>query len=100
MVVRAMNQGKFHTPKYHRANRPIRLTEADVQRLLRLKDQAKAQDDDWMFPNRIRKGRTLKPGPIRYEHLLEPKIKPVPTRLGLPHITWHLLRPRGPVPMI
>ena len=100
MVVRAMNQGKFHTPKYHRANRPIRLTEADVQRLLRLKDQAKAQDDDWMFPNRIRKGRKLKPGPIRYEHLLERKIQPVARRLGLPHITWRLLRHWGATQMI
>jgi Phage integrase, N-terminal SAM-like domain len=26
-VVRAVNQGELHTPKYHRSNRPIRLTE-------------------------------------------------------------------------
>ena len=36
-VVRAVNRGKLHTPKYHRSNRPIRLTEADVGRLLALK---------------------------------------------------------------
>jgi hypothetical protein len=36
-VVRAVNRGKLHTPKYHRSNRPIRLTEADVERLLALK---------------------------------------------------------------
>jgi hypothetical protein len=24
-VVRAINKGKLHTPKYHKANRPIRL---------------------------------------------------------------------------
>ena len=35
-MVRAVNQGKLHTPKYHRSNRPIRLTEADVERLLRV----------------------------------------------------------------
>jgi predicted DNA-binding transcriptional regulator AlpA len=29
-IVRAVNRGKFHTPKYHRGNRPIQLTEADV----------------------------------------------------------------------
>jgi hypothetical protein len=33
-VVRAVNQGEIHTPKYHRSARPIRLTEADVQRCL------------------------------------------------------------------
>jgi integrase/predicted DNA-binding transcriptional regulator AlpA len=100
MVVRAMNQGKFHTPKYHRVNRPIRLTEADVQRLLRLKEQAKAQDEDWMFPNRIKKGKILKPGPIRHEHLLERRIQPVARKLGLPHITWRLLRHWGATQMI
>ncbi len=99
-VVRAMNQGRFHTPKYHRANRPIRLTEADVQRLLRLKATVRAQDDDWMFPNRIRTGKKLKPGPIRYEHVLERKIQPVARRLGLPHITWRLLRHWGATQMI
>jgi hypothetical protein len=36
-IVRAVNCGKLHTPKYHRTNRPIRLTEADVERLLALK---------------------------------------------------------------
>lgn len=41
-VVRAVNRGKLHTPKYHRANRPLRLTEADVQRLLDLKSRMKA----------------------------------------------------------
>jgi hypothetical protein len=66
-VVRAVNRGKLHTPKYHRANRPIRLTEADVERLLALKVRTKAQDEDWMFPNRIKKGKTMKPGPIWHE---------------------------------
>ena len=51
-VVRAVNQGKIHTPKYHRSYRPIRLTDADVERLLRLKERMKAHDDDWMFPNK------------------------------------------------
>ena len=65
--VRAVNLGKFHTPKYHRTNRPLRLTEADVQRLLALKARMKAQDEDWMFSNRIKKGKTMKPGPIWHE---------------------------------
>lgn len=83
----AVNQGKIHTPKYHRSNRPIRLTEADVERLLRLKERMKAQDEDWMFPNRIKKGKTMKPGPIWHETFLERRIQPVADKLGLPHIT-------------
>jgi integrase len=96
-VVRAVNQGKIHTPKYHR---PIRLTEADVERLLRLKERMKAQDEDWMFPNRIKNGRTMKPGPIWHETLLARRIQPVADRLGLPHITWRLLRHWGATQMV
>ena len=99
-VVRAVNQGKLHTPKYHRSNRPIRLTEADVNRPLRLKERTKAQDEDWMFPNRIKKGRTMKPGPIWHETLLARRIQPVADRLGLPHITWRLLRHWGATQMV
>lgn len=55
-VVRAVNRGKLHTPKYHRANRPLRLTEADVQRLLDLKSRMKATDDDWVFPEHSQDG--------------------------------------------
>jgi integrase len=99
-VVRAVNQGKLHTPKYHRANRPIRLTEADVQRLLRLKERRKAQDEDWMFPNRIKKGKIMKPGPIWHETFLARRIQPVAESLGLPHITWRLLRHWGATQMV
>ena len=63
-IVRAVNRGKLHTPKYHRANRPIRLTEADVIRLLTLKQLKRAKDEDWMFPNH------RKSGPLRHEDLL------------------------------
>jgi integrase len=98
-VVRAINKGKLHTPKYHRSNRPIRLTEADVQRLLALKERKRAQDDDWMFPNRIKKGKIMKPGPIWHEHLLARHIQPAADRLGLPHITWRLLRHWGTTQM-
>ncbi len=99
-VVRAVNQGKLHTPKYHRSNRPIRLTEADVQRLLRLKERRKAQDEDWMFPNRIKKGKIMKPGPIWHETFLARRIQPAAERLGLPHITWRLLRHWGATQMV
>jgi integrase len=99
-VVRAVNQGEIHTPKYHRSDRPIRLTEADVQRLLALKQRMKAQDDDWMFPNRIKKGKIMKPGPIWHETILGRRVQPVARRLGLPHITWRLLRHWGVTRMI
>jgi hypothetical protein len=75
-VVRAVNQGEIHTPKYHRSDRPIRLTEAHVQRLLALKERMKAQDDDWMFPNRIKQGKTMKPGPIWHETILGRRVQP------------------------
>lgn len=95
-----MNKGQFHTPKYHRVNRPIRLTQADVDRLLALKARKQAKDDDWMFPNRIKNGKKMKPGPMWHEHILARHIQPVADRLGLPHITWRLLRHWGATQMI
>ncbi|GGH00142.1 tyrosine-type recombinase/integrase [Silvibacterium dinghuense] len=93
-VVRAVNRGKLHTPKYHRANRPLRLTEADVQRLLNLKFRMKAKDGDWVFPN------SHDTGPIRHEDVLGRCIQPVAKELGLPHITWRLIRHWGATQMI
>jgi hypothetical protein len=61
-----------------------------------LKRKVNAKDDDWMFPNRIKKGgKKLKPGPIWHEHILARHIQPVADRLGMPHITWRLLRHWG-----
>jgi hypothetical protein len=88
-VVRAVNRGKLHTPKYHRANRPLRLTAADVQRLLDLKLRMNAHDNEWVFPN------THGTGPLRHEDLLSRRIQPVAKELGLTHITWRLLRHWG-----
>jgi hypothetical protein len=45
-VVRAVNQGERHTPKHHRSKRPIRLTEADVARLVALKERVNGQDEE------------------------------------------------------
>jgi integrase len=93
-VVRAVNRGKLHTPKYHRANRPLCLTEADVRRLLNLKSRMKAKDDDWVFPN------LHNTGPIRHEDVLGRCVQPVAKELGLPHITWRLIRHWGATQMI
>jgi integrase len=99
-IVRAVNQGELHTPKYHRMNRPIRLTEADVERLLALKERVNGQEEDWMFPNRIKNGSIMKSGPIWHETLLARRIQPVARELGLPHITWRLLRHWGATQMV
>jgi integrase len=93
-IVRAVNRGKLHTPKYHRSNRPIQLTESDVERLLALKQSMSAADDDWMFPNR------RKTGPIGHEQILGRVIQPVARKLGLPHITWRILRHWGTTQMV
>jgi integrase len=93
-VVRAVNRGKLDTPKYHRSNRPICLTEDDVQRLLDLKFRMNANDDDWMFPN------SDGIGPIWHEDILGRQIQPVAKDLGLPHITWRLLRHWGATHMM
>ena len=93
-IVRAVNRGKLHTPKYHRANRPIRLTAADVERLLTLKRLRGAKDDDWMFPN------SRNTGPIWHEDLLGRVIQPAAEELGLPHVTWRLLRHWGATQMV
>ncbi|HEY2040882.1 MAG TPA: tyrosine-type recombinase/integrase [Edaphobacter sp.] len=93
-VVRAVNRGKLHTPKYHRSNRPIRLTRADVDRLLALKERTKAKDEDWMFPN------SRNTGPIWHEDLLSRRIQPGADELDLPHITWCLLRHWGATQMV
>ena len=93
-IVRAVNRGKLHTPKYHRSNRPIQLTEGDVARLLALKQQMSAADDDWMFPNR------RQTGPIGHEQILGRVVQPMARQLGLPHITWRVLRHWGTTQMV
>jgi integrase len=92
-IRRAVNRGKIHTPKYHRNNRPLQLTKEDVYRLLKLKSAQGAKDGDWIFPN------ARKSGPICHEQILGKKIHPVTRQLGLPHITWRLLRHWGTTQM-
>ena len=89
-----MNRSKLHTPKYHRANLPIQLTQGDVKRLLKLKKWMKVGDDDWMFPH------SRKTGPICHEQIMGKKAQPVARALGLPHITWRLLRHWGTTQMV
>jgi integrase len=93
-IIRAVNRGKLDTPKYHRSNRPIQLTEVDVERLLALKQRMNAGDDDWMFPHR------RKSGPMVHEQIMGRWVQPVARELGLPHITWRLLRHWGTTQMV
>ena len=86
-VLEAVNHGDFHTPKYHRKNRPIRLAEADLERLARFRQRApEAQGNDWLFPNK--RGT----GPMEYSSVLLRQIQPKARELGLPPVTWRLLR--------
>jgi hypothetical protein len=52
----------------------------------------KVHDDDWVFLNRIKKGKTMKPGPIWHETILGRRVQPVARKLGLPH---HLASPEA-----
>ena len=93
-IIRAVNRGKLHTPKYHRSNRPIQLTEGDVERLLAMKERMKAGDDDWMFPHSRKTGR------LCTNRSWAGQFNPVARRLGLPHISWRLLRHWGTTQMV
>ena len=86
-VREAVNHGDLHTPKYHRQSRPIRLADADLARLQEF--MAKRPDDPadaWLFPSEA--GNT----PKEYVNVLHRKIQPKAKKLGLPHVTWRLLR--------
>lgn len=86
-VREAVNHGDLHTPKYHRQSRPIRLADADLERLREF--MAKRPDDPadaWLFPSEG--GST----PKEYVNVLRRNIQPKAKELGLPHVTWRLLR--------
>jgi integrase len=62
--------------------------------LLALKQRMSAVDDDWMFPNK------RKTGPIGHEQIMGRIVQPIARRLGLPHITWRILRHWGTTQMV
>ena len=86
-IVEAVNNSRVHTPKFHRSNRPIHLTDDDMEHLRRfLARRPNASPDDWVFPsNRV-------DGPRQYASIMTRKIQPRAKDLGLPHITWRLFR--------
>ena len=85
-VLEAVNHGDMHTPKYHRQNRPIRLADADLDLRIFMAKRPEARDEDWLFPNKTGTA------PKEYVNLLGRKIQPKAKELGLPHVTWRLLR--------
>ena len=86
-VREAVNHGDIHTPKYHRQSRPIRLADTDLECLrLFMAKRPDAPADDWLFPN---ESGTK---PKEYVNILRRKIQPKAIELGLPHVTWRLLR--------
>jgi len=59
-----------------------------------MRARMKAGDDDWMFPH------SRKTGPMVHEQIMGRVVQPVARRLGLPHITWRLLRHWGTTEMV
>src|SRR4051794_17197430 len=86
-IVEAVNNSRVHTPKFHRSNRPIHLTQDDMEHLRRfLARRPNASPDDWVFPSdRV-------DGPRQYASIMTKNIQPKAKELGLPHVTWRLFR--------
>ncbi len=81
------HEGHFQAPKSHRSERPIKLNAEDAKRLAEyLRHTPNASEDDWLFPN------CRGTGPVRTHNVLRRIIQPTARELGLPHVTWHLLR--------
>ncbi len=86
-VREAVHDGRIDSPKTHRSQRPILLTESDLARLRQFRKRApEAKDKDWLFPN------TRGTAPFRADNLLERVIQPTARNLGITPVTWHLLR--------
>jgi integrase len=86
-VREAVNHGDIHTPKYHHQSRPTRLADTDLERLrIFMAKRPDAHADDWLFPN---ESGTK---PKEYANILRRKIQPKAKELGLPNVTWRLLR--------
>jgi integrase len=86
-VREAVHDGEIDTPKTHRSCRPIRLANAEIQRLRRFQKMSpRVTEDGWVFLN------TRGTGPFRADNLLEQVIRPAAKKLGIRRVTWHLLR--------
>ena len=83
----AVYMGEEHKTKGHRSDRPVYLTQQDVERLRRFKSRVpSASEDDWVFPDPKHPGR-----PMTEQSALRCGLKKAGKKLGL-NLTWHSLR--------
>ena len=86
-VREAVHDGEIDSPKTHRGQRPIRLSKSDLARLKEFrKARPQSKDEDWLFVN------THGTAPFLADNVLERVIRPTVQKLGITHVTWHLLR--------
>jgi integrase len=86
-VREAVHNGEIDSPKTHRSQRPIRLSKSDLARLKEFrKARPQSKDEDWLFVN------THGTAPFLADNVLERIIRPAVKKLGITHVTWHLLR--------
>jgi integrase len=86
-VREAVHNGESDSPKTHRSQRPIRLSKSDLAGLKKFrKARARSKDEDWLFLN------TRGTAPFLADNVLERIIRPAVRKLGITHVTWHLLR--------
>ena len=86
-VREAVHNREIDSPKTHRSQRPIRLSKSDLARLKKFrKARARSKDEDWLFLN------TRGTAPFLADNVLERIIRPAVRKLGITHVTWHLLR--------
>jgi integrase len=83
----AVYMGEVHKTKGHRSDRPVDLTEKEIERLRKFKARVpNATENDWVFPDPKHPGR-----PMTEQNALRRGLKKAAKKLGL-HLTWHELR--------
>ena len=79
--------GEEHKTKGHRSDRPVDLTEKEIDRLRQFKARVpNASENDWVFPDPKHPGR-----PMTEQNALRFGLQKAAKKLGV-HLTWHGLR--------
>ncbi len=85
--ISAIYMGEEHKTKGHRSDRPVDLTEKEIDLLKQLKARfPNASENDWVFPDPKHPGR-----PMTEQNTLRCGLQKAAKKLGL-HLTWHGLR--------
>ena len=83
----AVYVGEEHKTKGHRSDKPVDLSEKEIERLRQFKARVpNATENDWVFPDPQHPGR-----PMTEQNALRRGLKKAAKKLGL-HLTWHELR--------